>query len=152
MALNISSGLKKRLMSNASFAEAMNGGVALLYTGAQPPTADHAATGVLIGRVTRGGLAWTPGSPENGLRYSLAGIYALPDEDEVWRLKGLANGPVGWCRIVGNAYDSGAASVDLPRIDMTFYPLAEPRAGIILPSENITVSTDRVVDGFRFNL
>lgn len=154
MALNISTGLKRQLMHRASFADALNGGCILVFSGTQPDTADDAVPGgsVLTGRITANGGAWTAGLPANGLRYELVGNYAIREYGQQWRLKGLTNGPAAWFRAVGNAYDAGAGSVELCRIDGACYPLADPHAGLILPSLNLTTSYDRVIEGFQFTL
>ena len=117
MALNMSTGLAALLLGPHAFDDIFRDGAIEIRTGVQPANADAAATGALLGRVTRDGGSWVAGAPANGLRWYRDGRFALTHPDQRWVLTGLDSGIAGWFRIVGNAYDSGGASLSLPRID-----------------------------------
>lgn len=95
-------------------------GIIELRTGAQPTSPDDAATGVLIGKVTKNGDAFVAGSPGNGLNFSSPALNVLSkDPAEVWKMTAVAVGTIGYGRLLGNAADDGSARTDLPRIDFS---------------------------------
>lgn len=118
MTIKLSTGLRNAMAGTIGFAGALNGGVALVYSGPQPLSADAAPTGTLLGRVTLNGGAWLAGDPTNGLVLdaAVAGGVAKPST-AIWKLIGLAAGTIGWMRVVGNAPDDGSVSTVLPRLD-----------------------------------
>lgn len=117
MAVQLSTGYVQRRNEGHSFASLFNGGCIELRTGAQPANADMPATGTLVGRITRDGAEWSPGSPTAGLRFTATGRYMSKDFADVWRLVGLDTGEPGWMRLIGNVADAGGASLTAPRID-----------------------------------
>lgn len=89
-----------------------------IYTGGQPATADSAATGTLLGRVTIGAGAFTEGVAANGLEFKApSGKEVSKVAADAWQYTGLADGVAGYFRLRGNAVDNAAASTTLPRID-----------------------------------
>lgn len=60
MAVRLSSGLANYMAGNGSLAGAFADAVIDLYTGAQPASADAAATGTLLGTLTNNGTANAP--------------------------------------------------------------------------------------------
>lgn len=90
------------------------------YSGAQPATADAAATGTLLVEYTDNAGAFVHGAAANGLNFDVSsgGVIATAAADTPKGL-GLANGTAGWLRICANPSDSGALSTTLPRIDMS---------------------------------
>lgn len=118
MAVRTSTGFAEMSLGPMSFNDIFDGGSIAVYTGTQPETADDAATGTLLGRITLDGGAWTAGDPANGLLFDRIGRYALKRVEDSWVLKGSSPGLAGWARLVGNAPDSGDISLSLPRIDM----------------------------------
>lgn len=117
MALQVSTRFKELLFGGTAFADIFRDGVIYVYSGAQPATADAAATGTLLARVTSGGGLFTPGSPLNGLRFSMAGPFVIKDPIQDWTLTGLALGTAGWFRLMANQLDPNGLSYNYPRID-----------------------------------
>lgn len=66
MALRLSTGLRNALAQGMGFAAAMNRGSILIYSGAQPATADAAVTGTLLGTVTQNSAALTQETQATG--------------------------------------------------------------------------------------
>lgn len=116
MSTQTSTGFEARLHAGESFAQIFDGGALLVYSGAQPASADAPATGTLLALVTNNGLAWSPGS-ENGLRFSPTQRMVVNHPDQQWVLTGVAVGTPGWCRLVGPDADDGGTSLVAPRID-----------------------------------
>lgn len=59
MTLRLSTSLRNHVLSGGSLKDTLNGGKILIYTGAQPATADAAPTGTLLCTITANGLAHT---------------------------------------------------------------------------------------------
>ena len=117
MSVQLSTGFVAAILGPSTFDGLFQDGVMELYSGPQPTTADLAPSGALLGRITRDGGAFTPGSPTNGLRFQRGGRYALKDPAHTWQLKGSGTGTVGWFRLLGNAADSGLNSTSAIRVD-----------------------------------
>jgi hypothetical protein len=117
MAVRVSTGYANAILGATSFASIFLNGSIEIRSGAQPASADAAATGILLGRITRDGDAWTAGSPTGGLQFIREGRYARKDPAQNWILTGVATGVAGWFRLVGNAPDAGGFSTTAPRID-----------------------------------
>lgn len=137
MTVRISTNLSDAAIGTVGIKGALNTGVWEIRSGAQPSSADSAATGTLLGLVTLAGNAFTPGSPTNGLTYDgpTNGTISKPNAAE-WKFTGLADGVAGWARLRGNAADTGADSTTLPRLD-----IAIGSAGVELIMSNINVKT-----------
>lgn len=150
---NASPGLALLLLAAAP--AALQNGCILIYGGDKPLQASEPPGGPLLGRITRNGGAWTPGSPVNGLIWQdRGGIIAKP-QDHVWILKGVATGEARWFRIVGNTADDGGFSDSLIRLDGTI-ALASDTSGdaydLYLSSTAMTPTTERPINDFAFNL
>lgn len=117
MPVRLSTRYIERRNAGEAFATTFGGGCIEVRTGDQPATADLAATGDLIARVTRNGAAWTPGSSTAGLRFEASGRQVMKRLTDVWRLVGSATGTAGWMRMVGPVADPGLSTLVLPRID-----------------------------------
>lgn len=119
--LKFSTALKNQMLSAikgaVTAAASLEHGVARLYTGSQPATADDAATGTLLVQFTVGSGAFTAGVATNGLDFDVAAGVITKSSSEVWSGVGLADGTAGWIRFCGNAEDAGGVSTTLPRID-----------------------------------
>jgi hypothetical protein len=123
--LKFSTGLKNQMLGAIKGAVpatySLEHGVARLYTGSQPASADNAATGTLLVQFTVGSGAFTAGVATNGLTFEVtAGVirkFSDENSSEIWSGIGLADGTAGWIRFCGNAEDDGGASTTLPRID-----------------------------------
>jgi phage tail sheath gpL-like len=59
MTLRISTALRNHVLSGGSLKDTLNGGKILIYSGAQPATADAAPTGTLLATITANSLAHT---------------------------------------------------------------------------------------------
>lgn len=117
MTINVSTNFKQRLLGPESFPAIFNGGRILIYSGAQPATADHPVTGTYLGQVTEQGQAWGPGSSAGGLNFVLAGVWAAHDPAQTWRLIPSVGGTAGWFRLVGRLADDSGHTFSAPRID-----------------------------------
>lgn len=117
MATSLSTGFCSRILGAQSFDQIFDGGCIELRSGAQPASADDAATGLLLARITTNGDPWAAGDPTNGLRYSRSGRFVVRRYEDTWRLTGLASGTAGWFRVLPQAADAGAVSTVAPRID-----------------------------------
>lgn len=153
MAVNCSTGFRSRILGPSSFESIFNYGCIEIRTGPQPASADEAATGSLIGRITADGGAWVAGNTANGLRFVRNAHVARNDPSQNWILSGLDEGTPGWFRLVGNAADDGGFSVSLPRVDGAI-GLAEATGEfqMRLPVSLITPSTTVVISSWWFLL
>lgn len=97
--------------NGGSMDELLRDGVIEIYTGTQPATADLTESGTKLLRITLNSLAFTPGSPTNGLNLAtaIAGV-ASKESGETWSGEGLTDGTAGWFRYYSNAYTTGASS------------------------------------------
>lgn len=117
MAVLLSTGYCAAIFGPQAFENIFLDGCIEIYSGAQPANADMAPTGTLLGRITRDGLPWTPGSPQGGLQFIRSGRYVLKPSSHTWVLSGLAAGTAGWCRLRTNNGDLNNLDLNTPRID-----------------------------------
>lgn len=142
MAVRTSTGYEALILGPHAFDAIFHNGAIEVRSGAQPDSADMAATGTLLARITRDGGAWAAGNPANGLQFTRDGRYAMKNFAHRWVLKGLATGVAGWCRLLPNAADPGTDSLLHPRIDGAAGVDGVPGdAQLILPTLSITPST-----------
>lgn len=148
--IRLSTGYRDLLLGTEAFRGIFERGVMHIYTGNQPPTADSAVTGTLLGQVTEDGGSFDFGSPDNGL------LFAAPDEGmitkdpgQTWRFTGLASGVAGWGRLMGNDLDSLGSSTSLPRID---FSIGQSGADLILTNTTITTGASHTIDQFRYRI
>lgn len=134
MTTRFSTGLRTALAGSTGFAGTFEKGVIEIYTGSQPVSADAAVTGTLLGVMTLGSGAFTPGSPTNGLTFAPASD-GVVSKIGVWSFVGIAAGTAGWYRFKGNGFDAGLASTTLPRMDGSC-----ATSGADLNISNITVA------------
>lgn len=122
MAIRLSTGLVNALAGggtgDGSFKNIFTNAVIGCYTGTQPTNADAAETGVLLGYITVGSGAFTPGNPTNGLNWNTAsnGVLTKPNATE-WSITPVAAGTIGYMRLYANNRVLGASSSAV-RIDM----------------------------------
>lgn len=116
MSVNCSTGFRAAILGASSFESLFDGGCIEIYSGAQPASADMAPTGILLGRITANGGAWSNGNAANGLKYQRIGHRATNLAGQPWVLKGIADGAAGWFRMraVSDADDESTTAV---RID-----------------------------------
>jgi hypothetical protein len=142
MAVRTSTGYEARILGPQAFDDIFRDGCIEIRSTPQPDTADHAAAGVLLARVTADGGAWTAGNPTNGLRYSRDGRFATKNLLQRWVLQGVGTGVAGHFRVLPNAYDAGAESTVHPRIDGAIGLVdTEGDYQLLLPTLAITPST-----------
>lgn len=127
MATRVSTGHRNKMLGEQGVETGANGFKGIykycyidLYSGAQPTTADDAATGTLLGHVTLDGGTFGEGVTTYGLVWDTPanGSISKPSAAN-WKFTGLATGTIGWFRIRGNAADNGLSSTTLPRVDGT---------------------------------
>lgn len=116
MTLRVSTGFKSLILGTSSFESIFDKGTIEVFTGAQPASADDAATGTFLGRVTLGGVAWSVGSPMFGLSFQLSGPYVTKPLLDQWEMAVETAGIAGWWRLVSINETSGV-SYALPRVD-----------------------------------
>ncbi|MDB5886680.1 MAG: hypothetical protein JWR74_2851 [Polaromonas sp.] len=148
MTTRLSTGLRNALAGSTGFAATFANGVIEVYSGAQPATADAAATGTLLGTVTLNSGAFVPGAPGNGLTFAAAANGAVA-KSGVWSFNGVAAGTAGWFRLKGNAVDAGGISTVLPRLDGA---VATSGADLNLSQIVIAVSAPSTIDSFSFTI
>lgn len=153
MTARSSTGFVNALLTGTAFADIFLNGCIEVYSGAQPATADAAATGTLLARVTRDGGAWVAGSPGSGLQFDVSGRFVTKRFDHRWVLKGIATGVAGWYRLKGNAVDAGGVSLLLPRLDGAVgLPVAETTNQLLLNDLSITPATEREMPYYYYTI
>ena len=146
MTVRLSTKLRDNLAGTTGFAATFANGIIEIRTGAQPVSADAAATGTLLGTVTLNSGAFTPGSPTNGLTFAAAENGAV-SKSGVWSFSGIAAGTAGWFRLKGNALDNDALSTTLPRLDGS---IAVSGADMNLSNLTISVAAPNTIDSFTW--
>lgn len=151
MALKFSTGLKDQLFNAvkgeiAASTYSLKNGVIYIYRGTQPATADAAATGTLLMKVTVASGVFAHGTATNGLNFDASASGVLSKAvAEVWSGVGLAAGTAGWFRHCGNPADDQGESTTLPRIDGR---IATSGAEMSLSNPNIVVGASTTIDSY----
>lgn len=142
MAIRMSTALQNHLLGTGSMVSAMSFGVIRVYSGSQPDSADDAATGTLLARITDGGGVFNPGSTTNGLL-----LQALPQYNTVvkspaqsWVLTPLDTGEAGWWRFEANAVGSNV------RLDGA---VIAPFDEMYLPSTTVVPGQSQTIEVFQ---
>lgn len=146
MSFRMSTALKNAMLNAVK--TTLANGVIYVYSGSQPATGDAAPTGTLLGTVTVGAGAFTPGVVTNGLEFDAAASNVLSKAAaETWQFIGVATGTAGWFRFVANAADSGAADAvaAYPRIDGR---ISTSGAEMNLSNLSIVIGATTTVDSF----
>ncbi len=146
MTMRLSTGMRNKLLDGGS-GGGVKGALNLckinIYSGAQPATADAAASGTLLGTVTVSGggtgLTWDA---------AVAGVISKAAA-EVWRFTGLADGIAGWFRIWPNGGTPANSSSSEARIDGA---IASSGAEINLSNVNIVTGVVNTVDTVTITL
>lgn len=146
MTIRFSTGLRNNLVGALGFSATFDGGVIEIYSGTQPPTADSAVTGTLLGTMTLASGAFTPGSPTNGLTFAAASGGAV-SKTGTWSFVGIAAGTAGWFRLKGNAVDAGAVSTTAVRMDGS---IATSGADLNLSNITIAIGAPNTCDSFVY--
>lgn len=146
MAVRFSTGLRDKMLGSESFLTAFTNGVLRIYSGAQPSSADNAATGTLLLEVTVGGGTFSHGVATNGLNFDapIAGIISKAAV-EAWQGTGITAGTAGWARLSGNPLDDGTSSTTLARMDMS---VAKTGADLSLSNTAVATGAPQTIDVF----
>ena len=150
MAVRFSTGLRDNMLGSADLKTSFTNGVIYIYSGAQPSTADGAATGTLLGKVTLDAGAFAHGVATNGLNFDapVAGVLSKAAAEN-WRFTGITGGTAGWFRFAGNANDDGLVSTTLTRIDGS---IAKTGGDMTLSTTAIVVGAPSTVDIFQLSM
>lgn len=155
MALHFSTGLKNQMLSAvkgeiADSTYSLKNGCLWIYSGSQPATADAAATGTALLKITVSSGAFVHGTATNGLDFDapVAGVLNKAAA-EVWSGAGLADGTAGWFRFVGNPTDDLGVTTTLPRIDGR---VSTSGAEMTLSTLSIVTGATVTIDSFAMNL
>jgi len=146
MTVRLSTALRTNLAGATGFAATFANGIIEIRTGAQPATADSAATGTLLGTVTLASGEFTPGTATNGLTFATAAD-GVVSKSGVWSMNGAANGTAGWFRLKGNALDDDLLSTTLPRLDGS---IAVSGADMNLSNISIVLNAPTTIDSFTW--
>lgn len=148
MTVRLSTGLRTLMAGTTGFGTAFANGVIEVRTGAQPSTADGAASGTLLGTITLNSGAFTPGSPTNGLTFNAAASGAVT-KSGVWSFVGVAEGVAGWFRLKANAVDGGGTSTSAVRMDGS---VASAGSDLNLSNITVAIGSPNTVDSFTFTI
>jgi hypothetical protein len=119
-------------------------GFLYIYSGTQPATADAAANGVQLGKVTISDDGTT------GLQFELAAAGVLAkDTDEVWQFHGLTNGVAGWYRFTTAAGNPATADATQVRVDGL---IGTAGADLNMTNTNIVTNAVTTIDAFDWTL
>ena len=114
--LQVSTKFKELILGSSSFASIFNNGRILVYSGAQPASANFEPTGTLLAEISTNGTPWAVnGAGGGGLQFAQSGAYVLAASP--WRMRVVADGTAGWFRLYGPALDPDELSYAWPRID-----------------------------------
>lgn len=153
MTAHVSTGFLNALFGGQSFKEIFDYGCIEIRSGSQPVSADAAATGTLLARVTKDGGGWAAGSYTNGLKFQLIQRYMVADTSQNWRVAGAATGTAGWFRLLANPYDANLMSLTAPRIDGSIRIVGSVEdAQMHLYNLNITAATNTPFVGWAFTI
>lgn len=150
MTVKLSTGARNKLAGPSGFSETFASGVIYIYSGPQPLTADSAATGTLLGIVSKDAGVFTFGSVTNGLAFDapVNGTVQKAAAD-LWQAVGLAAGTAGWFRLMGNAIDNLGVSATLPRLDGS---IGVTGADLNISNTAFEVGTPNTIDVFAFTI
>lgn len=144
MTIRTSTGLKDAMLGEVGLKSALADGVLRIYSGAQPASANNAATGTLLMEITLDAGAFNHGSPTNGLNWDTpsAGTISKPPGD-TWKGVGIAAGVAGWARYCANPLDDGGASITLARIDAS---VGKSTGDFQMSNVNVEIGVPNTVD------
>jgi len=149
MTARYSTGLRTNLAGSTGFAATFANGIIEIRTGTQPAAADAAATGTLLGTVTKASGAFTPGVATNGLTFATAADGVVTKSTDQWSFNGVAAGTAGWFRFKGNAADNDLSSTTLPRVDGS---IATSGGDMGLSNISIAIGAPTTIDSFSFTI
>lgn len=148
--LRFSTGLRNAILGDTGLKGALADGAIYIYTGAQPSSADNAPTGTLLGIVTVGAGAFTPGAPTNGLEFDApANGVVSKAVAETWQFAGLVDGTAGWFRFKANAVDADGQSTTAVRMDGT---CGRTSADLVMSTVSIVSGATTTIDNFSVDM
>lgn len=150
MTLRVSTKFKDLILGPTAFETIFNGGRILVYSGAQPTSADAAIAGVLLGQITANGLAWAAGGSDGGLTFERSNGVVRKAAAQPWKLTVSATGVAGWFRLVGRLEDSGGQSYAAPRIDGSVG--TSSLAQLVLGNPSLTAGDVRDIPQFLYSI
>ena len=151
MALKLSTGLRNQLLGRAGATPATGDGLAgilhlgfiAIYSGAQPTSADDAATGTLLGTVSvnAAGTGLTFDAQTDGEVSKAAA--------ETWKMVGVAAGTAGWFRFYEAGGNPANASSTEARIDGS---IATTGGDMQMSNVNVTSGSPHTIDVFKLTM
>lgn len=129
--ITLSTGLRAGILNQYGVARYMNHGVIDVYSGTPPISADAAATGIRLGRVTKYGGEFVDDDYTNGCVLAQTVGGALID-DGTWVLTVTATGQIGWWRWRWYLSDPNTSDPYYPRVDGAY------GEGLVLASPFVT--------------
>lgn len=147
MTVQVSTKFKELILDGNSFKSIFDQGRVLVYTGAQPVSADHPVQGTLLGQITLDGQPWVANGSDGGLVWERYGAWMGKPEAATWRLEVTTGGTAGWFRIVGPAVDNGGLSYSSPRIDGA---VGNSGSDFYIVTPTLVANQSHVVQQFNF--
>jgi len=141
MAIRLSTGLRNGLLATNPLNALLAGAKLEYYTGAQPASADDAATGTLLLTIDNGGA---------GINFATTATNGTLSKSaaETWSAVAAASGTAGWFRLSLLA-DTNGASTTAVRIDGSIGTFG---ADLNLTSTNIVSGATETVTAFDITL
>lgn len=148
--VRLSFGLQWRWMDTWGLRYTLDYGVIEIYDGALPPTPNHAPLGILLARVTTGGLPFTPGvHGEGALRLIQPQIGRLaPYPGDEWVMTVRRTGQAQTWRWLSNLADPNTDDLvgNFPRIDGVV------GSALLLATHQVVAGQKKTIAGFFLQL
>jgi len=137
--------------TGGSLKDIFRNGILYIYSGSQPATADTAASGTNLVKITESSGVWGAGAEANGLEFGDYSAGTLSKcADETWSGVGIGGGgTAGWFRLCANPTDALALSTELPRIDGS---IGTSGANLNMSSTTIVDAATYTIDTFTLTL
>ena len=149
MALKLSTNFRNNMLkiAGASACDMMAKGCIEIRTGGQPATADDAATGTILARITLSSGDYND-LVTNGITMKAVAAQLNMADGEVWSGLGLADNVAGWFRMFDGTYDGAGGSTSTSHIDGL---VATSGQQLNLPNTNITNGGTVTIDSLAIN-
>ena len=137
--------------SGGSLKDIFRDGILYIYSGSQPATADTAASGTNLVKITESSGEWVAGAEGNGLEFDTYSAGTISKCTlETWSGVGIGGGgTAGWFRFCANPTDALALSTVLPRIDGS---IGTSGANLNMSSTTIVDDATYTIDTFTLTL
>jgi hypothetical protein len=147
MSLRLSDAMRNKLLdggASGGIKAGLNGGFLYIYSGSQPNSANTAASGTRLGKVTVN----DDGSTGLGFDSAASGVLSKAAA-QAWKFHGLANGIAGWYRLCESTDNPDTTDATKARIDG-----AIGTSGAELNLSNVSIVTNQVntVDAFTITM